>query len=41
VGLHHALPYRGEIRVSETTLLGERYPEIANLFDAFNAHHVV
>jgi hypothetical protein len=26
---------------TERTLLGDRYPDIANLFDAFNAHDLV
>jgi hypothetical protein len=42
VGLERAFTgFRKPNFASETTLLGDRYPEIANLFDAFNAHDIV
>jgi hypothetical protein len=42
VGLERAFTgFRKPDFASETTLLGDRYPEIANLFDAFNAHDIV
>lgn len=42
VGLERAFTgFRKPDFASETTLLGDRYPDIANLFDAFNAHDII
>jgi hypothetical protein len=42
VGLERAFTsFRKPDFASETTLLGEGYPDIANLFDAFNMHDIV
>jgi hypothetical protein len=42
VGLEQAFTgFRKSNFASDTTLLGDRYPDIANLFDAFNSHDIV
>jgi hypothetical protein len=42
VGLEQAFTgFRKPDFASENTLLGERYPDIAHLFDAFNTHDIV
>jgi hypothetical protein len=42
VGLERAFTgFRKPNFASNTTLLGDRYPDIANLFDAFNKHDIV
>jgi hypothetical protein len=42
VGLERAFTgFRKPDFATENTLLGDRYPDIANLFDAFNSHDIV
>jgi hypothetical protein len=42
VGLEQAFTgFRKSDFASEDTLLAERYPDIAHLFDAFNAHDII
>jgi hypothetical protein len=42
IGLERAFTgFRKPDFASETTLLGDRYPDVANLFDAFNAHDIL